>query len=79
MLVCYWISLLDSCKEFKPIDLNKCINFLDDAWNGIKKNTIKNCWRHSDILPCSLLEKLYLDSNLSESSNLDNELDELSD
>ena len=36
----------------KPsVDLAECVRFVSRAWNDVTANTIKNCWRHTKILP----------------------------
>ena len=42
--------------ETGDLDIRRALEFLRNAWNDVKPETIANCWRHTKILPVPTTE-----------------------
>ena len=50
-LVSRWIKDLDEGNEIKKINIKQAIDIVGEAWDAVKEETIKNCWKKTKILP----------------------------
>jgi len=47
-----------------PLDIKEAIYIFARAWKAVTKETIKNCWRVTDILPASLSADIRMDEQV---------------
>jgi hypothetical protein len=52
-LVSKWIKDLDEGNDVKKINIKQAIDIVGEAWDNVKEETIKNCWKKTEILPPS--------------------------
>jgi DDE superfamily endonuclease len=50
-------------KNSGKINVYQAIRFIKTAWNMVTMDTIKNCWKHTGILPVEHLESLQMNDN----------------
>ena len=66
-LVVDYMNSLDQTKAF-VVNLKKAILILHEAWEDVKEETIKNCFKKAAIIPA--LHGSYVEENLSSDSVL---------
>ncbi|CAJ0627357.1 16499_t:CDS:2 [Entrophospora sp. SA101] len=50
-LVSKWIKDLEEENRINKINIKQAIDIVGEAWDAIKEETIKNCWKKTKILP----------------------------
>lgn len=61
----------EGIEEPEKIDILQAIRLVKNAWDAISKETIKNCWRHTQILPSRHLTKIFSEDELVVNNNLE--------
>ncbi|CAJ0634503.1 15263_t:CDS:2 [Entrophospora sp. SA101] len=46
-----WIKDLEEENRINKINIKQAIDIVGEAWDAIKEETIKNCWKKTKILP----------------------------
>lgn len=71
ILVSKWIHELDEGQAIKKLNIKEAIEIITDAWDSVKQNTIKNCWKNTGILP---VETILAVSNEMEIDEIDDSM-----
>lgn len=66
-----WIHELDEGQAIKKLNIKEAIEIITDAWDSVKQNTIKNCWKNTGILP---VETILAVSNEMEIDEIDDSM-----
>ena len=54
---------MDSDELPKPIDIKDAINFTSVAWQNVTRETVRNCWINTGILPDGFLDEYLTDDS----------------
>ncbi|KAF0683776.1 Aste57867_24160 [Aphanomyces stellatus] len=52
-------SLASKPKNLYAVDVLTAMRWLTEAWDDVAPDTIRNCWRHTGILPDATLDVLF--------------------
>ena len=53
-LLLHYVEQIDTAGKFQLVDLKQALYLATDSWNAVTQDTIRNCFRHTQILPDSV-------------------------